>query len=70
MVRELAELDPAREMARHCVRTMAIGLSASLVAAFLLIVGAVVVILVVKRLAHKKKREGNGNWTKLCVFKG
>jgi hypothetical protein len=38
---------------------MAIGLSASLVAAFLLIAGAVVVILVVKRLAHKKEL----NWS-------
>lgn len=54
----MAELDPARESTKNCMRVMAIGFVVSMVAALLLIVGAAVILIVMKRWATVGRKEG------------
>ena len=54
----MAELDPARESTKNCMRAMAIGFVVSMVAALLLIVGAAVILIVMKRWATVGRKEG------------
>lgn len=57
LVEELAEMDPARETTKNCMRAMAIGFVVSMVAALLLIVGAAVILIVLKRWGRKWELE-------------
>jgi len=51
MVAELTEIDPTRETAYNCVRSMAVAFIVSVMSAILLIIIAIIVLFVIKRFS-------------------